>query len=207
MWATLLAALLASVTALAAGCAAGTASGGQGAPAASQSGTGQGGNASGPAPGGSGSGQPGSAGPVPTVTATGAPAPGEPKCANWPSGAPQGPLPASFVPVKALRCVLGTTTVQGKGVYASATLESAAQDLGSLADALRRPSERARPGGMACPAIAMIAPQLVLIAADGSMISPRMPVDQCGIIQPGVLSALAALPWQTVSVRLLSPLQ
>jgi hypothetical protein len=113
---------------------------------------------------------------------------------------PQGPLPASFVPVQALRCVTGTTTVPGKGVFFSATLERDTQDLSVLADALRRPSGRMRPGTI-CPALAMLAPQLVLVASDGSMISPRIPVDPCGIYQQGVLAALAELPWQTVSVR------
>jgi hypothetical protein len=38
------------------------------------------------------------------------------------------------------------------------------------------------------------------------MISPRFPVNNCGIIQQGVLAALTELPWQTVSVRLFSRL-
>jgi hypothetical protein len=52
----------------------------------------------------------------------------------------------------------------------------------------------------------MIPPQVVLIASNGAMISPRFPVNECGIIQPGVLSALNELRWQAVSVRLLSQL-
>jgi hypothetical protein len=90
-------------------------------------------------------------------------------------------------------------------VYASATLERATKDLGILVEALRRPSGHMMPGTM-CPMLAMIPPQLVLIAGNGAMISPRFPVDDCGMIQSGVLLALAKMPWQVVSVRLLSKL-
>ncbi|MCW2934422.1 MAG: hypothetical protein JWM19_5384 [Actinomycetia bacterium] len=212
MWATLPAVALLSVVMLAAGCAASTTAAAPGAPAVSQSGTGvsqsgtgQGGTASGSAPGATPSAQPGSPGPVPTVTATGTPAPGQPDCANWPTSAPQGVLPPTFVPVQVLRCQLGTTTVPGKGVYVSATLERATQDLQILVDALRRPSGHMLPGTI-CPALAMIPPQVVLIASNGAMISPRFPVNECGIIQQGVLSALNELRWQALSVRLLSQL-
>jgi hypothetical protein len=87
-------------------------------------------------------------------------------------------------------------------VYVSATLERATKNLQILADALRRPSGHMLPGTI-CPALAMIPPQLVLIASNGAMISPRFPVNECGIIQQGVLSALNELQWQAVSVRLL----
>lgn len=205
MWATLPAVALMPVIMLAAGCAASTTSAAPGAPAVSQSGTGQGGT---PTPGesapaASASAQPGS--PLPTQAPSGTPTPGESDCANWPSSAPERALPLTFVPVEALRCVMGTTTVPGKGVYASATLERATKDLGILVDALRRPSGHMMPG-MVCPALAMIPPQLVLIASNGATITPRFPVDDCGMIQGEVLSALAKLPWQVVSVRLLSKL-
>ncbi len=213
MWAALPAVALMSVVMLAAGCAASTTAAAPGAPAVSQSGASPGGTSSG-SPGGTSSGsapgatpsaQPGSPAPVPTITATGTPTPGGPDCANWPSGAPHGPLPATFVPVQVLRCQLGTTTVRGKGVYVSATLQRATKDLQILVDALRRPSGHMRPG-MICPALAMIPPQIVLIAGNGAMISPRFPVSECGLIQPGVLMALNELSWQAVSVRLLSQL-
>jgi hypothetical protein len=200
MWATLPAVALMSVVMLAAGCAASTPAAAPGAPTVSPSGTVQGGTASGSAPGAPPAVQP--PGPVPTVTATGAPGPTGSNCANWPANVPQGELPATFVPVQVLRCQLGTTTVPGKGLYASATLKRATADLQILVDALRRPSGHMLPGTI-CPALAMIPPQIVLIASNGAMISPRFPVDECGIIQQGVLSALNQLTWQTVSVRLL----
>jgi hypothetical protein len=206
MWATLPAVAMMSVAILAAGCGASTPAAAPGAPAVSQSGTGQAGTvASGSATGATPSAQPGSPGPVPTVTATGTPAPGEPDCANWPTSAPQGVLPATFVPVEVLRCQVGTTTVPGKGVYASATLERATQDLQILVDALRRPSGHMAPGTI-CPALIMLPPQVVLIASNGAMIRPRFPVNNCGLIQQEAVSALNELRWQAVSVRLLSPL-
>jgi hypothetical protein len=205
MWATLPGVAMMSVAMLAAGCAASTPAAAPGAPAVSQSGTGYAGTARGTAPGATPSTQPGSPGPVPTVTATGTPAPGEPDCANWPTNAPQGVLPPTFVPVEVLRCQLGTTTVPGKGVYVSATLERATQGLQILVDALRRPSGHMLPGTI-CPALAMIPPQVVLIASNGAMIRPRFPVNECGIIQQGVLSALNELRWQAISVRLFSQL-
>jgi hypothetical protein len=205
MWAALPAVALMSVVMLAAGCAASTTAAAPGASAVSQSGTSPGGTSGGSAPGATSSAQPGSPAPVPTITATGTQTPGGSDCANWPSSAPQGPLPATFVPVQVLRCQLGTTTVRGKGVYVSATLQRATKDLQVLVDALRRPSGHMLPGTI-CPALAMIPPQIVLIAGNGAMISPRFPVSECGIIQPGVLTALNELSWQAVSVRLLSQL-
>jgi hypothetical protein len=197
---------------LAAGCAHSVTSAATGTPSAGQAGTGQAstgqagtgqaGTPSGSAPGASGAGSPS---PVPTITVPGTPVPGKPACANWPSSAPEGPLPVTFVPVEALRCVMGTTTVAGKGVYVSATLERATQDLGILVAALHHPSGHMLPGRM-CPMLAMIAPQIVLVASDGAAISPRFPVDDCGLLQQGVISAIARLPWQAVSVRLLSRL-
>jgi len=195
VWAALPAVALILVVMLAAGCAASTTAGVSAAPAASH-----------PAPGAtSSSGQPGSPAPVPTVTATGTPAPGESYCANWPSGVAQGPLPATFVPVQVLRCDTGTTTIPGKGVYLSGTLERATSDLAVLVAALRQPSGHMMPG-MICPALELAVPQLVLIAGNGAMLSPRVPVNDCGIVQQEVLTALKELPWQTVSVRLISQL-
>ncbi len=199
--AALAALALTSAAMLAAGCAASTTAA-PGAPA-SPSATAPAGSASGSATGAPPSGTPGS--PTATQAPSGTPAPAGTDCANWPAHAPQGALPVTFVPVEALRCVLGSTTVPGKGVYVSATLERATKDLATLVAALRHPSGHMLPGTI-CPAIAMLAPQLVLVAGNGAMIRPRFPVNDCGLIQREVLTALNELPWQTVSVRLLSRL-
>jgi hypothetical protein len=125
--------------------------------------------------------------------------PGKTACTGWPS-APSGSLPTSFVPVSVLRCVTGYTTVPGKGRWLTAILEKADQNLGPLAEALRAASGDPRPGEM-CPQFVIIPPQIVLTAADGTMIRPRLPVTDCGQLQHGVISALDALRWQTVSQR------
>jgi hypothetical protein len=106
--------------------------------------------------------------------------------------------------VAVLRCVTGAKTVPGQGVSVTATLERATSDLTPLVVALRQPSTRAR-GGQMCPMLAMLPPQIVLIAKDGSMLSPTFPVQGCGFIQQPVLAALKAMPWQALSVRVFAP--
>jgi hypothetical protein len=140
--------------------------------------------------------------PVPTVSSGPAPVAGQPACAGWPTGARKDPLPASFVPVEVLRCVPTTTAIPGKGLYYSATLERATSGISTLVAALRRPPVR-QPAGTMCPMLVMLPPQIVLIAKDGSTLSPTFPVAGCGQLQPAVISALNHMPWQTVSVRLL----
>jgi hypothetical protein len=111
-------------------------------------------------------------------------------------------LPTSFVPVKVLRCVTGYTTIPGKGRWLTATMEKADANLTPLADALRASSVHTRPGQM-CPQFAMLPPQIVLVAADGTTIRPRFPVTNCGQIQHQVLGALDELQWQAVSQHLI----
>jgi hypothetical protein len=151
----------------------------------------------------SGTGAPASA-PAPVPTTTGGPVtPGQPACAGWPATVPHGPLPASFVPVAAMRCVTSYQTIPGKGTWLTATLERADKNLGPLVAALRQPSGRTAPG-VECPNIAMLPPQFVLVSGDGKMIMPRLSPSGCGLMQRQVLAALAALQWQKVSVRLVS---
>jgi hypothetical protein len=193
-----LCAALLSVAALTAGCA-----------AASSSGAGSGtGNASGTGTAASGSAGAASAGtpaPVPTISATGpAPVGGVAACADWPASVPAGPLPATFVPVSVLRCVTGYKQIPGKGLYFAATTERYDGNLSALATALRAPSGTRKPGTM-CPMIAMVPPQIVLIAKDGSMLSPKLPLSGCGLLQTAVLRELNLLPWHAVSVRVFSP--
>jgi hypothetical protein len=181
---------LAVASGLAAGCGTVTASSGAG-------------TASGGASGGAaGSPAPASASAVPTVTGT-VPA-GEVACVDWPSGAPTGSLPSSFVPVSVERCVNGAQDVPGQGLWVTATLERADSGLAGLVSALRQSPGRHLPGTV-CPALATIPPEIVLTSATGQELMPRLPVTGCGITQSQVLLALAALRWHTVSVRLVSP--
>jgi hypothetical protein len=126
-----------------------------------------------------------------------------PSCTGWPAHVASGPLPASFQPVAVIRCVTGYQTISGKGEWLVATLQRADKNLAALISALHRPPGRMRPGTV-CPALAMIPPQIVLISGNGSMISPKIPLNGCGEVQQQVIAALVSLPWKTVSVRLLS---
>jgi hypothetical protein len=146
-----------------------------------------------------------SATPVPTVTG-GTVVPGESACVNWPSSAPTETLPVSFVPVAVEQCVNGATTVPGKGLWTSATLERSDSSLTGLISALRQPSTGRTPDTV-CPALAVIPPQVVLISATGQKVIPRLPVSGCGVTQSKVLAALGALRWDPVSVRLIAPIQ
>jgi len=143
-----------------------------------------------------------SAAPVPTVT-TGPPlVAGQPACAGWPQNVTRSKtLPASFVPVAVIRCVTNYQMIPGKGQWLTATLERADQNLEPLLTALKRPNQT-RPPGTFCSDLVELPPQFVLVDASGQAIWPVVPVTGCGLPQGELLGALAALPWQKVSVRL-----
>jgi len=193
MWATLPGVALMAMALATAGC--GTVS-------SSHAGSPEAGAGSASAVGGSAPASAGSPSPVPTISSGPAPVPGVPACADWPASARKGHLTAAFVPVEVLRCISTSTAVPGRGLYYSATLQRATSGISALVAALQAPS-RHEPSGTMCPMIAMIPPEIVLIAKDGSMLSPAFPVDGCGVLQSPVIAALNHIPWQTVSVRLL----
>jgi hypothetical protein len=148
---------------------------------------------------------PGSATPVPTTTG-GPVAPGQPACTSWPANAKHETLPASFVPVAVLRCVIGEQAVPGKGEWLTATLERADKNLAALIAALHNPPGRTSPAIM-CPQIEMQPPQIALVGPGGQTIVPVLPVSGCDMTQEQVLVALARLSWHTVSVRLVSQIE
>jgi len=145
-----------------------------------------------------------SATPVPTTT-TGPPlVAGQPACVGWPANATHSKtLPASFVPVAVIRCVTNYQMIPGKGQWEVATLERADQGLAPLLTALQRPNQT-RPPGTFCSDLVELRPQFVLVDKDGQAIWPALPVTGCGVVQGELLGALAALPWQKVSVRLVA---
>lgn len=145
-----------------------------------------------------------SAAPVPTTT-TGPPiVAGQPACVGWPGNVTRSKtLPASFVPVAVIRCVTDYQMIPGQGQWETATLERADQRLTTLVTALRRPNQT-RPPGTFCSDLVVLPPQVVLVDKDGQAIWPALPVTGCGLVQGEVLGALAALPWQKVSVRLVA---
>ena len=145
-----------------------------------------------------------SATPVPTTT-TGPPiVAGQPACVGWPRNVTRSKkLPASFEPVAVIRCVTDYQMIPGKGQWEVATLERADQGLAPLLTALQRPNQT-RPPGTFCSDLVELPPQFVLVGKDGQAIRPALPVTGCGLVQRELLGALAALPWQKVSVRLVA---
>ncbi len=142
------------------------------------------------------------AAPVVTVTggSTGA---GQPDCVGWPASAPSVSLSMSFVPVSVERCVAGTTTVAGKGEWVTETLERASTGLSGLVNSLRQHSVAHTPG-IACPALEILPPQVLLTDDAGQKVIPKMPRSGCGTVESQVLVQLSKLHWTPVSVRLVS---
>jgi hypothetical protein len=143
--------------------------------------------------------------PVPTTTA-GPPSGSVVTCAGWPAHVTRGKPPASFEPTSVIRCLVSDQTIPGKGEWETATLERADSGLGPLMAALRHPSTGRVPG-MMCPEFVMLPPDFVLLGGNGAAYWPTLPVTGCGLVQQPVLDALAALPWQQVSVRLVTPVK
>jgi hypothetical protein len=143
-----------------------------------------------------------SATPVPTVSG-GPILTGVTACAGWPSDAPHAKLTALFQPVAVERCVTGFQVIRGKGNWETATLEKSTDNLTALVEVLLQPSTRVQPG-VYCPEYAVIPPQVLLINSTGKQLIPRLPVGACGMTNARVLTTLAAMSWQPVSVRLIA---
>ena len=153
--------------------------------------------------GASGTGAASASPPASASASAGPVTPGQPACSGWPSNVAHGSLPVSFVPVAVIRCVTSYQMIPGKGQWEIATLERADQGLAPLLTALQRPNQT-RPPGTFCSDLVELPPQFVLVGKDGQVIWPALPVTGCGLVQRQLLGALAALPWQKVSVRLVA---
>jgi hypothetical protein len=154
---------------------------------------------------GSGSAPPSGAHATPVPTVTGGPAVivGGAACAGWPADAAHGTLTALFTPVAVERCVTSFQQIAGKGEWETATLERSTDRLATLAAALMQPSAGRQPDVM-CPEFVVLPPQIVLFSSTGEELIPRLPVGACGAVDTQVLSTLAAMTWQPVSVRLVT---
>jgi hypothetical protein len=149
-------------------------------------------------------GSPSPTAPAPVPTVSGGPViAGGISCAGWPSGAPHAKLTSFFQPVAVERCVTGVQTIKGKGEWETATLEKSTDNLATLVQLLLLPPARVQPG-VYCPEFAVIPPQLVLINAAGKELVPLLPRGACGTADARVLTTLASMSWQPVSVRLIS---
>jgi len=72
--------------------------------------------------------------------------------------------------------------------------------LAALIAALRRRSVRT-PSGVACPTVGYLDPSFALIDRHGRISRPALPVEECGQPRPAAITALAHLPWVTISVH------
>jgi hypothetical protein len=191
--------------ALAAGCGTAAANpGGVNAPAAGASAPASGSaSASSSASGSSASGSSASAKPLPIDPGGPMIPAGGAACSGWPTNATRGTLTAFFTPVAVERCVTSFQQIAGKGEWETATLEKSTDKLATLTAVLMRPSAGHQPDIM-CPEFAVIPPQIVLISADGKELIPRLPVGACGTVAEQVLTTLATMTWQRVSVRLVT---
>jgi hypothetical protein len=124
-------------------------------------------------------------------------------CTGWPTNATHGTLTAFFTPVAVERCVTSFQQIAGKGEWETATLEKSTDKLAALTAVLMRPSSGHQPDIM-CPEFALIPPQIVLISATGKELIPKLPVGACGTLNAQLLTTLATMTWQTVSVRLVT---
>lgn len=141
--------------------------------------------------------------PVPTVTGGPAVLVGGAACAGWPADAAHGSLTALFTPVAVERCVTSFQQIAGKGEWETATLERSTDHLATLTAELMRPSV-GHPPDVMCPEFVILPPQIVLFNSTGQKLIPRLPVGACGGVDNQVLSTLAAMTWQRVSVRLVA---
>jgi len=141
--------------------------------------------------------------PVPTVTGGPALIVGGANCAGWPADAVHGSLTSLFTPAAVERCVTSFQQIAGKGEWETATLERSTDHLATLTELLMRPSVGHQPDVM-CPEFVLLPPQIVLISSTGTYLIPRLPIGACGRVDAQVLSTLAAMHWQPVSVRLVT---
>jgi hypothetical protein len=180
--------------ALAAGCGTVSATSGDApaAPAAGASSSASSASAPGAAP---------SASAVPTVTGGPNLAAGGYACAGWPTDATHGTFTALFQPVAVERCVTGFKQIPGKGMWETATLERSTDKLATLTSVLLRPGSGHQPA-IFCPEFAVIPPQIVLFNSAGQKLIPKLPVGACGTVNAQLLTTLATMTWQQVSVRL-----
>ncbi len=111
-------------------------------------------------------------------------------------------LPARFDVTGAVECSEDLASVPGRGQWLVEDEKEASSGLSRLASALRHRDQAPPPGGVACAAVLVPVPQVVVVGG-GKVLRPRFPLDECHQPQSPALSALRALPWRLVHRRLL----
>jgi hypothetical protein len=121
------------------------------------------------------------------------------------ASSPGAPLPADFDAVAVVRCKDEVETVAGDGTWDMALAQRATSDIGALTTALRTPSsEPPTASDFACSAIGIAVPNFALVDAEGHIVRPILPHDECGEPLTKVLDAVNALPWKTETEQKLS---
>jgi hypothetical protein len=170
-------------------------------------------NGSGPAASGTTSSSGTASVPPPYASTSGAPAPSDTldprqlagiaaSCpANQDYPQPNGPaartVPASMQVSWVLRC-----TISNKGGSRLLIAEHSTGDIGPLMRALKTPS--AQRMKVVCPMLRVLIPYFALVEADGAVFVPKVPVNNCGMPQSEVTTALNSLRFSTLSTRPIS---
>jgi hypothetical protein len=110
---------------------------------------------------------------------------------------PERSVPARFTPVAVVLCTPAVVFVNGNGRNMPQTRLIAAADLGSLMTALRHPSAPPN-SSVACMDQRTYVDWFVLVAKNGQVIRPKIPVTVCGDPSPAVLAGLNALRFRSV---------
>jgi hypothetical protein len=115
------------------------------------------------------------------------------------------PLPASFDAVAVVRCEDEVETVSGDGTWDMALAQRATGDLSALIAALRTPSsDPPTASDIACAAVGVEIPVFALVDAEGRIVRPALPHDECDEPLTKVLDAVNAMPWKTETEQKLS---
>jgi hypothetical protein len=115
-------------------------------------------------------------------------------------------LPKDFHAVAVVRCMTDEQAVPGDGTWQFAIAQRASGNLTSLLALLRRPDQSPSPN-VACAAELLLVPAFGLVGSDGTVIRPRLPVTECGVPLPDVLTALSDQPWKTETETKLTRIQ
>jgi len=106
------------------------------------------------------------------------------------------PLPAKLPVVWVLRCRIVQGTAVGKGLLVA---ERSTSDTAALLRALRAPSVPRQK--IVCPLLAIYLPNFGLVEPDGTVLIPKLPTNNCGMVQTDVVTALNRMTFVQISSR------
>ncbi len=116
-------------------------------------------------------------------------------------------LPRTFKVAAVYECESEPQTIPGRGQWQVLVERRATTALGRFDAALRRPEAPPAGPDVACAAVAVTLPRLILVNSAGGLLEPAIPTDECGQPQAQTQQSLNHLPWRTVSHRLLTQIE